>query len=151
VGFSLAKALQFTSVQEVKVIEIEKKIIDWNRTYLSRFSGHALENPRTHIIHEDLLKWIVKEEETYDAICLDIDNGPDWTVTGSNRHLYQKGSLTRLAEILSPGGVVTFWSAAHSVDFQRLLKTIFPKVIRQTTSRKKGEDDCVYIAFPPQN
>ncbi|HLQ71930.1 MAG TPA: spermine/spermidine synthase, partial [Bacillota bacterium] len=47
VGFSLAKALQFTSVQEVKVIEIEKKIIDWNRTYLSRFSGHALENPRT--------------------------------------------------------------------------------------------------------
>src|SRR5699024_7712070 len=103
------------------------------------------------IIHEDLLKWIVKEEETYDAICLDIDNGPDWTVTGSNRHLYQKGSLTRLAEILSPGGVVTFWSATHSVDFQRLLKTIFPKVIRQTTSRKKGEDDCVYIAFPPQN
>jgi len=150
VGFSLAEALRYASIQEVKAVEIEEKVIDWNRTYLASFSRNALDDPRTHIVQGDLLKWIWREEGKYDAICLDIDNGPDWTVTDSNNDLYQEKSLDRLAQMLHPKGVVAFWSASHSEDFQQLLGHIFSDVRTKTIPREKGEDDYIYIAANPK-
>lgn len=149
VGFSLEAALQSSSIQEVKVIEIEPKIVEWNERYLNLLSNNSLQDPRTNIIQADLLEWIWQDEGGYDAICLDIDNGPDWTVTDSNNALYQTGSLVRLAKMLHPQGVVTFWSASHSLAFQRLLKGVFSKVSIKKVPQEKGEDDCIYVAVEP--
>lgn len=146
VGFSLAEALRYQSVQEVSVVEIEEKVIDWNRTHLAPFSSYGLDDSRTRMIQANLLEWISQEKGTYDAICLDIDNGPDWTVTDANSNLYQKDNLIRLAHLLSPYGVVAFWSASHSEEFERMLTDIFVQVKRKTIPREKGEDDCVYVA-----
>lgn len=146
VGFSLAEALGYETIEEVTVVEIERKVIEWNQTHLASFSAYGLDDPRTRIIHADLLEWMSKEKGMYDAICLDIDNGPDWTVTDANSRLYRHHSLTRLLHLLSPNGVVAFWSASHSGAFERVLRDIFVHVKRKTVPREKGEDDCVYIA-----
>src|SRR5699024_10171032 len=92
-----------------------------------------------------------KEKGMYDAICLDIDNGPDWTVTDANSRLYRHHSLTQLLHLLSPNGVVAFWSASHSGAFERVLRDMFVHVKRKTVPREKGEDDCVYIASAGKN
>ncbi|GAB4073222.1 spermidine synthase [Barrientosiimonas marina] len=146
VGFSLAEALRDSSVTEVVVIEIENKIIEWNRTYLSAFSEASLEDPRTRVIHDDMLEWMKKETGQFDVICLDIDNGPDWTVTEHNHDMYQPDSLRQLASLMRPGGAVSFWSASSSPDFYQLLKRVFHHVTAWKVSQNKGDDDCIYIA-----
>lgn len=151
VGFSLAEALTYPSVRDVKVVEIEAAIIEWDLGHLAAFSANSLDDSRTQVVQADLLEWMWNDTDTYDAICLDIDNGPDWTVTGSNASLYQTKSLARLAHLLRPGGVVAFWSASHSSAFQNRLEQIFEDVHVERLSREKGADDCIYIAFAGKN
>jgi spermidine synthase len=69
VGYSLAEAVGNTRTQQVTVIEIEEKIIDWNRSYLVGFSGNAMDNKKTKIIHADLIQWMSQTQETFDVIC----------------------------------------------------------------------------------
>ncbi len=147
VGFSLAEALLDERVKQVSVVEIEPKIIEWNKGYLNHFSGNAVENMRTRVIQSDLLAWMTQTDERFDAICLDIDNGPDWTVTESNLSLYTDAGLGRLKDMLTPGGVVSFWSAAPAPDFQARLTRNFSRVDEILIEQERGEPDCVYVAI----
>lgn len=150
VGFSLAEALSYEGVKNVTVIEIESKVIEWNRTYLAPYSNNSLKDNRTHVIEADLIDWIRKCEERYDMICLDIDNGPDWTVTESNNSLYEKGSLGLLARLLTPKGAVAFWSASSSCNFLLKLRHIFEEVKELSVPQPRGEADYIYAASRPK-
>jgi spermidine synthase len=103
VGFSLAEAVRSPRTRRVTVVEIGPQIIRWNRTFLAAFSDRALEDEKTEIVHADLIRWISDTEETFDVVCLDIDNGPDWTVFRENDVLYDDDGLTRLVRLLNPG------------------------------------------------
>ncbi|WP_143833228.1 spermine/spermidine synthase [Oceanobacillus timonensis] len=149
VGFSLAEALRHEQITQVTVIEIEEAIISWNRTYLAAFSNHALKDPRTKMIQADFLEWMEAATEKYDVICLDIDNGPDWTVTNSNTDLYQVHTLHLLAGLLSSDGVLAFWSAASSQAFVEKLKESFEEVHVIPVPQEKGEADYIYLAKAP--
>src|SRR5690348_1194766 len=82
VGFSLAEALCDPRIEHATVIEIEMKIIEWNRSYLAKFTDQAIDHPKTIMVHADLVLWIFERdierdiENRFDVICLDIDNGP---------------------------------------------------------------------------
>lgn len=149
VGFSLAEALRHKQITQVTVIEIEEAIIKWNQTHLAAFSNHALEDSRTKIIQADFLEWMDTATAKFDVICLDIDNGPDWTVTDSNTELYQVNTLHLLAGLLSPNGVLAFWSAASSQVFVEKLKKTFKEVKEIPVPREKGEADYIYLAKTP--
>lgn len=146
VGFSLQEALKAKQVERVTVLEIESQIVEWNRTVLAPVSGYSLEDERTRIIEDDLLSWLAATEERFDAICLDIDNGPDWTVYEENHRLYEHFGLHQLKNRLNPGGTLSFWSAASSVDFVERLKSVFDKVCQIPIAQQRGEPDYVYIA-----
>jgi spermidine synthase len=148
VGYSLAEALRNTRVHQVTVIEIEEKIIEWNRSYLAAFSGNAIDNIKTKIINTDLIDWISRTQDTFDVICLDIDNGPDWTVFQENNYLYDNDGLSIPSGLLNPEGVISFWSASSSALFMERLKTHFSKVQEIPLERKGNtEPDFVYIAI----
>lgn len=149
VGFSLAEALRHEQITQVTVVEIEEVIVTWNRTYLAAFSDHALKDPRTKIVQGDFLEWAETATEKFDIICLDIDNGPDWTVTDSNTGLYQVSTLHLLAGLLSSNGVLAFWSAASSQDFVENLKASFKEVQEIPVPQEKGESDYIYLAKHP--
>ena len=147
VGFSLAEALRSQLVERVTVVEIEPNIIAWGRTHLAAFSGGALDDPRVSVVNEDLLAFLERSAETFDAICLDVDNGPTWTVTDANRALYTDAGLALLRERLRPGGVLTLWSAAEAPGFAEALRLVFEKVETFAVPVPRGEPDVIYVAW----
>jgi predicted membrane-bound spermidine synthase len=130
VGFSLGAALADPRVARATVVEVEPRVIAWNRSHLAPFSAHGLDDHRTHVVQEDLVRWLHQADagERFDAICLDVDNGPDWTVTDGNRGLYTDAGLVALRRRLRPGGVLSVWSAGPAPRFAARLGRHFMRV-----------------------
>ena len=148
VGFSLAEAVGVPRVGEVTVLECEPSVIAWHGTYLSDFSAGAVRDPRVTVVCADLLAWLRQAPDglVFDVMCLDIDNGPDWTVTEANAALYSDAGLELLVSRLSPGGVVAFWSASASAEFEARLGRHFVTVETFDIAVPRGQADVVYVA-----
>ncbi|GAA0703988.1 spermidine synthase [Kitasatospora atroaurantiaca] len=148
VGFSLAYAAAEPRWGRIAVAEREGAIIDWHRTGpLAAFSQHALDDPRVAVLHTDLVAYLAGDGETYDALCLDIDNGPDWTVTDSNAGLYGTDGLAAARRRLAPGGVLAVWSAQPSAAFEKALRTAgFRDVHTLEIPVRRGVPDVVHLA-----
>lgn len=150
VGFSLREALRYDSIEKITVVEIEKKIIEWNSTHLAEFSHNALKDPRVQVENEDLNIWLERCPEPYDVICLDIDNGPDWLALDNNQSLYSDQGIQKLLNIMSPSGSISFWSAGQADGFKQRLKQWFNHVAAKEVRQPKGEPDFIYVASQPK-
>ncbi|MFC9327979.1 spermidine synthase [Kitasatospora sp. NPDC057015] len=148
VGFSLAYAAAEPRWGRIAVVEREGAVIDWHRRGpLAAFSAGALDDPRVEVLHTDLLEYLAAGGESYDALCLDIDNGPDWTVTDSNGGLYGPRGLAGLWHRLRPGGVLAVWSAQPSAAFEEALRTAgFSGVVTHEVPVARGVPDVVHLA-----
>ncbi|GGS23977.1 spermidine synthase [Actinokineospora fastidiosa] len=146
VGFSLAAALSHPRVGEVVVVEREQAVIEWNAGPLG--NADLLADPRAHCVPADLVTWLSTVEEPFGAVCLDIDNGPEWTLDEGNAGLYTDTGLDLLASALTPDGVLAVWSAAASADFHTRLRAHFADVEELTVPVPRGEPDVVYLATP---
>ncbi|MFF0436185.1 spermidine synthase [Streptomyces sp. NPDC004327] len=151
VGFSLAHAAADDRWGRIVVAEREDAIIDWHRKGpLSAISGAALADSRTVILHTDLVTYLRTTTDTYDALCLDIDNGPDWTVTEDNESLYSGEGLATCAARLNPGGILAVWSARPSADFEESLRNAgFSGVRTEEVTVARGVPDVVHLAVRP--
>ncbi|CAM4513849.1 MULTISPECIES: spermine/spermidine synthase domain-containing protein [Paenibacillus] len=145
VGFSLQEALSDPRVREVTVVEIETKVIEWNRTVLAPVSDYALRHPKTRLVHADLIAWIRETDETFDLICLDIDNGPDWKVFDGNASLYDNRGLQALGARINPDGCITFWSATPSPEFAGRLNAFFGNVEIRKVPQSHRDPDYVFL------
>ncbi|MBA2554274.1 MAG: spermidine synthase [Geodermatophilaceae bacterium] len=146
VGFSLAEALVHPLTLDVTVVEVEPAVIDWQRTHLAAFSGHALDDPRVRVVCADLLDWLDVKDGRYDVICVDIDNGPQWTVTDRNAGLYCDTGLARVKKRLAVDGTVAVWSAADDDAFYRRLDAVFGNARCHFLPVRRGEPDVVFVA-----
>ncbi|MFC5910833.1 spermidine synthase [Streptacidiphilus monticola] len=151
VGFSLAQAAADPRPGRISVVEREAAVIAWHTegdAPLARFAEGAHRDPRTTIVHDDLLDHLASTTERYDALALDIDNGPDWTVTQGNDGLYSEAGLDRMERVLNPGGVLAVWSAAHSPAFEARLRSRFARigVVEVPVKVERGAPDVVYLA-----
>jgi spermidine synthase len=146
VGFSLEAALRDPAVTEVVVVEVEEAIIRWHATHFGARASRALEDPRTRLVNADLTAWLVDGADRFDAICLDIDNGPDWTVTAGNAVLYTEEGLSMLGRRLVPGGVLAVWSAMAAPAFEAALGHHFSSVQVHLVEVPRGDPDHVYVA-----
>ena len=146
VGFSLAAAVARPSVASVTVVEVEATVIAWQRGPLAACSGGAAGDPRVSLVHDDLVRLLAGAGPAYDAICLDVDNGPDWTVVDGNAALYTAGGLAAARRRLTPGGVLAVWSASAVPSFEARLCTAFPSVSVREVPVDRGEPDRVYLA-----
>ncbi|MCP3821738.1 spermidine synthase [Streptomyces sp. A3M-1-3] len=151
VGFSLARAAANPGWGRIAVVERERAIIDWHREGpLGAISREALSDPRTVILHTDLVAYARTASDTYDALCLDIDNGPDWTVTEDNSSLYSPAGLAACQARLNPGGVLAVWSAQPSASFEESLRNAgFSGVRTKEVQVARGVPDVVHLAHRP--
>ncbi|MEV5534454.1 spermidine synthase [Streptomyces prunicolor] len=151
VGFSLAHAAADPRWGRITVVEREPAIVEWHLSGpLSALSAAALADPRTDIVKTDLVAFVNETCATFDALCLDIDNGPDWTVTDSNETLYSQAGLASCARVLRPGGVLAVWSAQPSPEFERTLWNAgFQQVRTEEIPVARGVPDVVHLAVRP--
>ncbi|MEV5435383.1 spermidine synthase [Streptomyces sp. NPDC052682] len=151
VGFSLAHAAANPRWGRITVVERERAVIDWHLGGpLAAVTSRALADPRTDIAEADLLTYVNERSATYDALCLDIDNGPGWTVTESNGHLYSSAGLASCARVLRPGGVLAVWSAEPSPEFEECLRNAgFQQVRTEEIPVARGVPDVVHLGVRP--
>ncbi|MEU1552949.1 spermidine synthase [Streptomyces scabiei] len=151
VGFSLAHAAADPRWGTITVVEREPSVIEWHRAGpLSEVSAQALEDARTAIVEADLVAYVNETSDTFDALCLDIDNGPDWTVSESNGNLYSPAGLASCARVLRPGGVLAVWSAQPSPEFEETLRNAgFQQVRTEEIEVARGVPDVVHLAVRP--
>ncbi|MFD6190408.1 spermidine synthase [Streptomyces sp. NPDC060275] len=151
VGFSLAHAAADPRWGRVAVVEREAAIIEWHRAGpLAALSAEALADPRVKIVEADLVEYVNETSDTYDALCLDIDNGPGWTVTEGNDGLYAPSGLAGCARLLRPGGVLAVWSAQPSPEFEETLRNAgFQQVRTEEIPVARGVPDVVHIGVGP--
>ncbi|HEV2784609.1 MAG TPA: spermidine synthase [Actinophytocola sp.] len=146
VGFSLRAALDHPRVADITVVEREAAVIDWCSGPLRHVHDDALSDPRVRCVHADLRAWL-PDKAGFAAICLDIDNGPEWTVSPDNAALYAPAGLDLLAGALAPGGVLAVWSASASEAFAARLRARFDHVEQLPVPVPRGEPDVVYLAL----
>jgi spermidine synthase len=146
VGFSLDEALRTPAVAGVVVVELEPAVVEWGRTHLRGHGGGGLDDPRVRPVVADLSDALETLDGPFDAICLDVDNGPGWLVHERNRRLYADAGLRRIHGLLRPGGRLTVWAAAADADFEGRLRDCFDTVRSVAIPVPRGPDDVVYVA-----
>ncbi|MEV7419052.1 spermidine synthase [Streptomyces sp. NPDC089919] len=151
VGFSLAHAAAEPHWGRITVVEREPAIVDWHRTGpLAGLSRTALADPRVHLLVTDLVAHLHTAPDRYDALCLDIDNGPDWTVTEDNDGLYSPAGLAACRARLTPGGVLAVWSAQPSAAFEEAMRNAgFQGVRTEEVAVARGVPDAVHLGRNP--
>ena len=112
---------------KVQVAELIPQIVDWNRNLLAHLNGALLDDPRVEVVLRDVWTVIVGADPScYDALVLDIDNGPTAMVQKQNARLYSSKGLQQIANVLKPHGRALFWSARPDPAFaQRLSRAGF--------------------------
>ena len=149
VGFSLDEAVRAPEVAEVVVVELEPGVVDWARSHLRPYGGAGLDDPRVRLLVADLDDALEVLDPPFDAICLDVDNGPGWLVHERNERLYGDGGLERLCRLLRPGGRLSVWAAAADAAFEARLRARFEAVRTVEIPVARGPDDVVYLGVSP--
>jgi len=122
-GYTLAAALKHLGSQaQVVVAELVPAVIKWNRTYLADLAGRPLEDPRVTVRQGDVGVVIREKATVYDAILLDVDNGPEGLTHEGNDRLYTLKGLEAAKAALKPGGVLAVWSSHPDKAFSKRLR-----------------------------
>jgi spermidine synthase len=124
-GFTLAAALR-TLGRDAHVVqsEIVPAVVRWNAGPLAALSGHALADPRVEVIERDVAEVIDAGRARYDAILLDVDNGPESFTRKANGRLYARDGLRQAKAALRPGGALWIWSADRRDGFFAPLRRV---------------------------
>ena len=121
-GFTLRAALaRLGNDAKVTVAELVPEIVAWARGPMAAMTGACLDDPRLFLDIADVGVLIGEAEAYYDAILLDVDNGPDGLTRQANNGLYSRKGLAAAKAALKPDGVLAIWSAAPDAKFKKAL------------------------------
>jgi spermidine synthase len=153
-GFTFRAALAgIPEGGRVTVAEVVPEILDWARGPLAELTGDTLADPRGEVVIADVAALIDDAVDgtcpRWDAILLDVDNGPDGIVREGNDRLYTRTGLAKAREALNPGGVLAVWSAAPDPKFARRLQDAGFAVEERTVRARpnnKGPRHTIWFA-----
>ncbi len=140
-GYTLAAALQHSGGDTlITVAELIPAVVRWNREHLGHLAGKPLDDCRVVIQQEDVAETISRKKSAWDAILLDVDNGPDGLTRKANDRLYGVTGLKSMFLALRPGGILAIWSSGADEQFTRRLKQCkFQTEIVTVRARKPGK------------
>jgi spermidine synthase len=152
-GFTLRAALAVLPPDaDITVAELVPQIVDWARGPLAPIFAGSLDDPRVAIAMDDVGRVIGAGKARYDAILLDVDNGPEGLSRAGNDRLYTLAGLARARSALKPGGVLAVWSAHPDAKFtRRLTDAGFRAEEVHTRERRggKGARHTIWLATRP--
>ena len=148
-GFTLRQAQALLPPKaEIVVVELVPGIVDWARGELAHLHGNSLDDPRVTIRLGDVGEAIAAPGAGYDAILLDVDNGPDALIHPDNDRLYGKYGLRAACAALVPGGVLAVWSAYPDKAFAERMGRAgmnVDEVKVRATGGRKGAHHIIWI------
>ena len=123
-GYTLAAALKYSKDDAViTVAEIVPTVVEWNRGALADLAGDPLHDNRVIVREIDVAKIITSVQQTYNAILLDVDNGPEGLTRYGNDWLYSSAGLKSAYAALKPAGVLAVWSAGPDKAFPKRMQS----------------------------
>jgi len=148
-GFTLAATLRHVGNQaQVVVAELVPAVVAWNGGPLGEQAGQPLLDPRVTVREVDVARILKTAQQAYDAILLDVDNGPEGLTRKENDRLYSINGLNEAYAALRPQGILAVWSAGPDKDFlQRLQKVGFEvDEVRVRARGSKGARHIIWFA-----
>jgi len=148
-GFTLAAALRIVPASaEVIVAELVPKVVEWNQGPLGQCAGRPIDDDRARIHQGDVVAFLKQPKKKFDAILLDVDNGPEAMTASANGWLYTRAGLKTIYEKLRPEGIVAIWSVRADHVFTGKLKKTGFKVQAHTVRARpgKGSRHTVFVA-----
>jgi len=148
-GFTLGAALEHLGTDaNVVVAELVPAVVKWNRTHLADLAGRPLDDPRVTVRECDVRLVIKERAAAFDAILLDVDNGPDGLTHTGNDRLYTHGGLAAAKAALKPGGILAVWSAEPDKSFSKRLRGSGFKMEEVTVRARgtKGRRHTIWLA-----
>ncbi len=151
-GYTLAAVLVHTSEDAtVTVSELIPAVVRWNREYMGHLAGFPLSDARVVVQEQDVAE-VMKKANNFDAIMLDVDNGPSSFTCSDNDALYSAPGLSRAFAALKPGGVLTVWSASTDDAYTQRMKRAGFTVTEQRVgshASKRGNRHNIWIGIKP--
>jgi spermidine synthase len=149
-GYTAAAALKNLGPQaQVVVAELVPAVVLWNQGPLAHLAGCPLEDSRMVVQELDVALLLKAEQHTYNAIVLDVDNGPDGLTRSDNDWLYSRAGLHAAHTALKPSGILAVWSASPDPAFSRLLRETgfsVEEVTVRARGRKGGSRHMIWLA-----
>ena len=122
-GYTVRSALDELGAQaQVAVAELVPEVVKWNRGVLATLAGNPLDDHRVAVHESDVSQMIKTANNDYDAIMLDVDNGPQGLTLKENDWLYSPNGLTTAHAALRPKGVLAIWSSGPEPAFAKRLR-----------------------------
>ena len=153
-GFTLRAALAVLDAQaRITVAELVPAVIAWARGPMADIFGDSLTDPRADIREADVVEIIKASTSAFDAILLDVDNGPEALIRKANDALYNLQGLQSIRRALRPGGILAVWSSGPNTAFSKRLDAADFEVneigLRATTKRR-GAHHVIWFATKPR-
>ncbi len=149
-GYTAAQVLG-RDIERLDVVEIEECLIDWAYAGLTPTLGAVAADPRTRLLAADIRPVLagVPDEPAgpWDAIILDVDNGPDFLIHGANDALYAEPSLAAAYARLAPGGTCAIWCQGAVPEFLATLRRVAPTAVQHTFTRVRDGRHLDYVIY----
>jgi len=145
-GYTVRAALDLLPPKaRIVTAEVYESIVEWNRSHADRL-GQTLDDPRVEIRLADVFD-VLAEKKAFDAVLLDVDNGPIAETLESNARLYQRGGLRRIRAALKYDGLLAVWSAHPDDEFTRRLEAAGFSEVRAETARTGKSKGARHVIF----
>jgi spermidine synthase len=153
-GFTLRAALdRLPEGSRVVVAELFAPLVEWNRRHVAHLAGRPLDDPRTRLQQGDVLARIAEAKGAFDAILLDVDNGPSPLAHPANERLYGPKGVRACRDALRAGGVLAVWSAGPDERYrERLERAGLAAEVETVAARSgtsKGLRHVVFLGVKP--
>ncbi|MRI31692.1 hypothetical protein EOPP23_01615 [Endozoicomonas sp. OPT23] len=148
-GFTLMAALKAVMpTSKVTVAELVPEVIEWNKGPLGACAGYPLNDSRTSVHQGDVVELFKDRKPAFDAILLDVDNGPEGLTQTDNHQLYSSQGVAAIQQCLKPKGMLAIWSAFPDEKFLgRLKKAEFQASMKMVRARPgKGSRHTIFLA-----
>src|SRR5450755_3219819 len=149
-GFTLRAALAVLAQEaRITVAELVPAVIAWARGPLAALFGDSLDDPRARILNADVIAVIEAHASAFDAILLDVDNGPEGLIRKANDALYDRKGLQAIRRALRPGGVLAVWSSGPNALFSKRLRAAgfdVNEVAVRATAERSGARHVIWFA-----
>ena len=138
-GYTLRQALDMLAEDaSVVVSELMPEVVSWNKEYLGSLNNDAMQDRRVEVVDGDIYQLIAKTSDQFDAILLDVDNGPTAMVDSGNQRLYDPAGIQICRRALRKQGILAVWSTEPSKKYERFLENGGFKVKRYKVKNYPG-------------